>query len=69
MDRMLAERILAASGAKKASMVLKHAKVVNVFTAELEDGDIAVEDGYIVGVGDYEGQTEIELGERWFVLG
>ena len=62
MDRMLAERILAASGAKKASMVLKHAKVVNVFTAELEDGDIAVEDGYIVGVGDYEGQTEIELG-------
>ena len=62
MDRMLAERILAASGAKKASMVLKHAKVVNVFTSELEDGDIAVEDGYIVGVGDYEGQTEIELG-------
>ena len=62
MDRMLEERILAASGAKKASMVLKHARVVNVFTAELEDGDIAIEDGYIVGVGDYEGQTEIELG-------
>lgn len=62
MDRMLAERILAASGAKKASLVLKHARVVNVFTAELEDGDIAIEDGYIVGVGDYEGETEIELG-------
>ncbi|GLC79489.1 adenine deaminase [Lacrimispora brassicae] len=62
MDRMLEERILAASGAKKASLVLKHARVVNVFTAELEDGDIAIEDGYIVGVGDYEGQTEIELG-------
>ncbi len=62
MDRMLEERILAASGAKKASLVFKHARVVNVFTAELEDGDIAVEDGYIVGVGDYEGQTEIELG-------
>ncbi len=62
MDRMLAERILAASGAKKASLVLKHARVVNVFTAELEDGDIAIEDGYIVGVGDYEGQTEVELG-------
>lgn len=62
MDRMLEERILAASGAKKASMVLKHARVVNVFTAEMEEGDIAIEDGYIVGVGDYEGQTEIELG-------
>lgn len=62
MERMLTERILAASGAKKASLVLKHAKVVNVFTAELETGDIAIEDGYIVGIGDYEGQTEIELG-------
>lgn len=62
MDRMLAERILAASGAKKASLVLKHARVVNVFTAELETGDIAIEDGYIVGVGNYEGRTEVELG-------
>jgi len=62
MDRMLAERVLAASGAKKASLVLKNARVVNVFTAELENGDIAIEDGYIVGVGEYEGQTEIELG-------
>ncbi|WP_077609698.1 adenine deaminase [Clostridium sp. Marseille-P2415] len=62
MDRMLAERILAASGAKKASLVLKHARIVNVFSAKLETGDIAIEDGCIVGVGDYEGQREIELG-------
>jgi adenine deaminase len=62
MDRMLADRILAASGAKKASLVLKNARVINVFTAELEEGDIAIEAGYIVGVGEYEGQTEIELG-------
>lgn len=62
MDGMLAKRILAASGEKKAALVLKHARVVNVFTAELESADIAVEDGYIVGVGDYEGLTEIELG-------
>lgn len=62
MDRLLAERVLAASGAKKASLVLKNARVVNVFTAELENGDIAIEEGYIVGIGEYEGQTEIELG-------
>ncbi len=61
MDRMLSERIIAASGAKKASLVLKHARVVNVFTAELEEGDIAIEDGYIVGVGDYAGVTEVDL--------
>lgn len=62
MERMLAERILAASGAKKASLVLKQAKAVNVFTGELELADIAIEDGYIVGVGDYQGEKEIDLG-------
>lgn len=62
MDQMLAERILAASGEKRASLVLKHGRVLNVFTGELEEMDVAIEQGYIVGVGDYEGQTEIELG-------
>ncbi|MEY8353370.1 adenine deaminase [Lachnospiraceae bacterium 54-53] len=62
MDRTkLAERILAASGAKKASLVFKNARVVNVFTAEVEYGDIAVEDGCIVGIGNYEGKREIGL--------
>ncbi|EFD01724.1 putative adenine deaminase, partial [Hungatella hathewayi DSM 13479] len=61
MDKKLSERILASAGTKKASLVLKHGTVVNVFTAALEQADIAVEDGYIVGVGDYEGVTEVDL--------
>jgi adenine deaminase len=61
MEQMLAKRILAASGEKKASLVIKHARIVNVFTAELEHADIAIEDGTIVGVGDYEGKQEIEM--------
>lgn len=61
MEKKLAERILAAAGTKKASLVLKHAQVVNVFTAALETADIAVEDGYVVGLGEYEGETEIDL--------
>lgn len=61
MDKKLAERILASSGAKKASLVLKHGTVVNVFTAALEQADIAIEDGFIVGLGEYEGETEIDL--------
>ncbi|MGC6176316.1 adenine deaminase [Lacrimispora sp. 38-1] len=64
MDRMLAERIFAASGRKKPSLVLKNARVVNVFTSELEDGDIAIEGGYIVGIGSYEGETEVDLGGK-----
>ena len=41
MDKKLSERILASAGAKKASLVLKHGTVVNVFTAGLEQADIA----------------------------
>jgi len=51
----LRERILAASGVKRAGLVLKGAKVLNVFTRELEEADVAVQDGFIVGIGAYRG--------------
>ena len=54
----LRERILAASGEKRAGLVLKGARVVNVFTGELEEADVAIEGGYIAGVGSYEGETD-----------
>lgn len=60
-NKTLGERILAAAGTKKASLVLKNANVVNVFTEQLEIADVAVEGGYIVGVGSYEGEREIDL--------
>lgn len=61
-NRTLGERILAASGASKASLVLKHARVVNVFTETLEEADVAIEGGFIVGVGSYDGVEEVDLG-------
>lgn len=61
-NRTLGERILAASGASKASLVLKHARVVNVFTETLEEADVAIEGGFIVGVGSYDGAEEVDLG-------
>lgn len=61
MNRHLSECILAASGEKKPSLVLKHAKVVNVFTSQIETADIAIENGYIVGLGEYEGKEEVDL--------
>ncbi len=36
-----------ARGLKKADFVLKNAKIVNVFTEEILEGDIAVADGMI----------------------
>lgn len=53
--------ILTASGERKAELVLKGARVVNVFSEELLEADVAVSDGYIVGLGSYEGETEIDV--------
>ena len=55
------DRIDSALGYQKADIVLRNAKYVNVFTNELLDGDIAIKDGYFVGIGDYEGICEIDL--------
>lgn len=54
-------KIDSALGYEKADIVLRNTKYVNVFTNELLDGDIAIKDGYFVGIGDYEGVTEIDL--------
>ncbi|MFR5601756.1 MAG: adenine deaminase [Lachnospiraceae bacterium] len=53
-----------AAGRKKAQLVLKHASVVNVFTNTLEQQDIAIDHGYIVGLGEYQGVQEVDLAGR-----
>ena len=55
------EIIEAASGRKKADLVLKNATYVNVFSNELCTCDIAVKNGLIVGLGSYEGEREIDV--------
>ena len=50
-----------ALGLIKADLVLKNAKVVNVFTEGLEMADIAIQNGIIVGLGKYSGKKEIDL--------
>lgn len=56
-------------GEKKAELVLKNAHVVNVFTAEVLDCSVAVQDGCIVGVGDYEGIKELDLEGQYLIPG
>ena len=48
-----------AAGRKKADLVLKNAKIVDVFQAKILAGDIAISDGYIAGIGgSYQGVEE-----------
>ena len=61
---MLAKRIAAALGQERAELVLKNGSYVNVFTGEVEKGDIAIADGKIVGIGTYSGEKEIDIGGR-----
>ena len=52
-------------GLRKAEFVLKNARIVNVFTREILEGDIAIQDGMIVGIGNYQGEEETDLGGRY----
>ena len=50
-----------ALGEEKADLVLKNADYVNVFSNEVCHGDIAVANGLVVGMGEYSGETEIDV--------
>src|SRR6056297_2758457 len=50
-----------ARGIEKADQVFKNAIFVDVFNERLLENDIAVADGIIIGIGNYEGQEEIDL--------
>ena len=61
--------ISAALSDGSCELVLKNAKVINVFTAEITEGDIAVSDGIIVGVGKYNGRKEIDIKGKYVAPG
>lgn len=64
------QRIIAvAAGREKADLVLKNAKYLNVFSNEFLCGDIAVANGLIAGVGEYEGKTEIDVSGKLVLPG
>ena len=61
MGKYTKEMAEIALGNRKAQMVMKNAKIVQVFTNEIIEGDIAIENGIIIGIGNYEGEQEINL--------
>ena len=52
--------IAAAAGREPADLVLKNATFVDVFSNELSTMDIAVAEGLIVGMGSYQGRSEVD---------
>ncbi len=62
--------ISVAKGELPADLVLANARVVNVFTGEIEPGNVAICGGRIAGVGDYHRAKQIlDLGGRYLAPG
>jgi len=59
--RNVQQKLAVARGEHPASLLFKNARVVNVLSGEIYPANVAVEDGRIVGIGDYEGRTVIDL--------
>ncbi|MFH1089993.1 MAG: adenine deaminase, partial [Pseudomonadota bacterium] len=59
----------AARGLEPADLVFKGGRIVNVFTGRLEEADLAVAGGLIVGLGRYQGREEIDVAGRFLSPG
>jgi adenine deaminase len=59
-----------AKGELPADLILANARLVNVFTGEIERGNVAIWGGRIAGVGDYrEARQVLDLGGRYLAPG
>jgi adenine deaminase len=65
----LERRIAVARGDEPADLVVRNGRVLSVFTREWLETDVAVCDGFIAGLGDYEGTDELDAGGRYVVPG
>jgi adenine deaminase len=65
----LSRRLAVARGEEPADLVVRGGRVLSTFTREWLDVDVAVVDGWIAGVGDYEGRETVDATGRWVVPG
>ena len=65
----LARRLAVARGDEPADLVVRGGTVLSVFTREWLEADVAIVDGFIAGLGSYEGREEIDAAGRYVVPG
>ena len=61
----LKKRIEVAAKREKADVVLKNGQVIDIFNHQIMKVDVAITDGMIVGLGDYEGIQEIDVSNKF----
>jgi adenine deaminase len=69
MASTLSRRLAVARGDEPADLVIRGGRVLSVFTREWLDTDVAVADGFVAGLGDYEGNETLDVSGRYVVPG
>ena len=66
----LSRLIRVARGDAEADVVFTNARIVNTFTSEIEEGNVAVAEGRVAGIGDYtEAAETVDVGGRYLAPG
>jgi adenine deaminase len=65
----LARRLAVARGDEPADLVVRGGRVLSVFTREWLEQDVAIVDGYVAGLGEYEGTQTLDASGRFVVPG
>src|SRR5215216_3833408 len=69
MPADLAKRLAVARGDEPADVVVRGGRVLSVFTREWLEVDIAVADGWVAGLGEYDGEDVVDAAGRYVVPG
>src|SRR5215467_4866594 len=65
----LQRRLAVARGDEPADLVVRGGRVLSVFTKEWLETDVAVVDGYVAGLGEYEGREALDASGKFVVPG
>ncbi|HVU76001.1 MAG TPA: adenine deaminase [Gaiellaceae bacterium] len=69
MDAPLSRRLAVARGDEPADLVIRGGRVLSVFTREWLDTGVAVVDGFVAGLGEYEGRETLDASGKYLVPG
>jgi adenine deaminase len=65
----LRRRLAVARGDEPADLVIRGGRVLSVFTREWLEGDLAIVEGFVAGLGDYEGKESLDATGKYLVPG
>lgn len=68
-EQRLTRLIEVAAGRVVADLVISNARIIDVFNASIIQGDVAIADGLIAGVGSYQGKEQFDAQGKYLAPG